>query len=51
VSIKNPDKIHYLYDDEHYLCMRACGITPEKLTHNPRLVTCKNCLRKLEKLK
>lgn len=36
-------------DKEQYLCMGACGITPEKSTWNIEEVTCKNCLKTIKK--
>jgi len=58
-SIKNPQIKHLLVHELdynpfgaihasviiHYLCMGACGITPEKSTWKLEEVTCKNCLR------
>ena len=44
------DLMHYLDSDNHYLCIKACTITKTKVTRNKKLVTCKNCLKKLGKL-
>ena len=50
--IKKPIKpIHYLRSDNYYLCIKgikACGNGVCGLaTKNYKLVTCKNCMRKL----
>ena len=34
---------------KRYLCNQACGITKEKLANDVENVTCKNCLRILQK--
>lgn len=47
-KILNSHKIHFLID-ESYLCNRACCIIMEKCTIIPEKVTCRNCLREIEK--
>ena len=62
-SISNPHIIHMIKDVKvisyggipsrdpgvRYLCIGACYPTPEKSTREPTEVTCKNCLRELER--
>lgn len=51
-------KIHYQMEvpvqwkgeeKRRYLCNQACAITESKITKIKKEVTCKNCLRELEK--
>jgi len=42
-------KIIHFKLDKHYLCNWACGTTPSKSTKDINKVTCKNCLRSIEK--
>ena len=37
-------------DRKMYLCNQACGITQLKFSYEPRMVTCKNCLRAMSKM-
>ncbi len=43
--------IHYLHNNDHYLCNQACKITHKKITIDVKKVVCKNCLRSLKKIK
>jgi hypothetical protein len=43
-SIKNPKIIHFVQDN-HYVCIGACSITPSKSTNMSLKATCKNCKR------
>ena len=48
------DIIHFEIEKngiKHYLCNHACNTTSTKLTKERDQVTCKNCLRELEKEK
>ena len=47
-KIINPSMIHYRIQDS-YLCNKTCYIKESKCTKNTEQVTCKNCLRKIEK--
>lgn len=49
--VKESDKkVHYLRSDNYYACNRAVGHGVRGLaTCNPKLVTCKNCQRKIKK--
>jgi hypothetical protein len=39
----------YIDDDMRYTCNRACSITPEKIAKKRKDVTCKNCLKRMDK--
>ena len=41
--------IHYADHNQRYLCNQAVNPTPEKLAIMFEKITCKNCLRILEK--
>ena len=50
--IKNPHIIHMLentYNGERYMCIWAVDPTKEKSTWDNDKVTCKNCLRTINK--
>ena len=36
--------IHMMVNDHEYYCIRACKVTPEKMTGDWNKVTCQNCL-------
>ena len=41
--------MHYVNEQGKYLCNRACSTTEGKFTKEKRKVSCKNCLRELER--
>ena len=55
MSIKNTHKIHLLdkkeleKGDARYLCVKVCYPTFKKSTTDMDKITCKNCLKQLEK--
>jgi len=48
-NIKNPEIKHFLDDDGRYLCIKACGITPQKVAKSQFEVSCKNCRQIMER--
>ena len=55
MSIKNIHIKHWVeprsYSDDRlrYTCIQACDITPEKVAKKRKDVTCKNCLKRMDK--
>jgi hypothetical protein len=46
-----PPKIHLLIEDNYYICLKSLGNKVSGLaTKNPKLVTCNNCRREIEKM-
>jgi len=49
--MENRKIIHWWYqgynNEKRYLCNGACGTTKEKIAHETKDVTCKNCLHLL----
>lgn len=55
MTIKNPHIKHWIepmaYTDDRmaYTCNQAVGITPEKVAKKRKDVTCKNCLKRMDR--
>lgn len=50
-TTRKPETLHWVEDDGRYACNKAVGVTPTKRAFYLTEITCKNCLREVNRVK